>query len=366
MINEATVGAEAEALLGDLWGSARGLWEKALVVAALAKGERDTSALTDLVFSRRHPERGGRALSPREPGFDDLAREWNAIRDTLVQPALQAAAAAQARSASAGATRPGSLPIPSGPVHRPPSQIGDWTDLIRFRIPADLEAELARPDNSGVSYSIQTIGSAQSDDINLDYYPVYVSRMPIVGGARVTAEELLGTVRREINRVLDNRLAKFSPASPTHASRWASEDPQGAVLFIDIWGPDDAYVVCSEAQTHRWRFSTLTQHRREAGKYAVHTINDEHPVSGTREFGVVGFGQHAVFYTKGADRGSWRLEAANRKAFSEGHKLWQSFQRLLVGFVTSHGGQAQRFMVGERGEPFVSVRRDWPSVNRRL
>lgn len=85
---------ETEALLGDLWDSAKTMWERALVGAAIAKGERRDSNLTNLVFSRRHPERTGRPLSPDEPGFHGLAAEWKEIRDSIVQPAL-------ARSASA-------------------------------------------------------------------------------------------------------------------------------------------------------------------------------------------------------------------------------------------------------------------------
>jgi hypothetical protein len=73
-----------------------------------------------------------------------------------------------------------------------------------------------------------------------------------------------------------------------------------------------------------------------------------------------------VFYTKGADRGSWRIEAVNRRAFAGGHQLWLSFQRGLIRFVNANGGRAQHVWVGERGEPFVSRRHNWRLANRSL
>lgn len=66
-----------------------GRWaEGALVLLAVARGERGPSRLTDLVFHRRHPDRGGRPISRSEPGASRLVREWKTIRSTIVLPAL--------------------------------------------------------------------------------------------------------------------------------------------------------------------------------------------------------------------------------------------------------------------------------------
>ena len=65
-----------------------GLESAAIRLAALW-GQRDASVLTNLVFFHRHPERGGRKLAPGERGYADLSREWLAIRDTIVRPALE-------------------------------------------------------------------------------------------------------------------------------------------------------------------------------------------------------------------------------------------------------------------------------------
>jgi N-acetylmuramoyl-L-alanine amidase/Extensin-like protein C-terminus len=71
---------------------------------AIARGIRDESRLTDLVFAARHPERQGRRLQPDER---PLIAEWLDIRSRLVRPALAGPAPAPA---------PAAVPIPSGAV----------------------------------------------------------------------------------------------------------------------------------------------------------------------------------------------------------------------------------------------------------
>jgi uncharacterized protein YcbK (DUF882 family) len=62
--------------------------EQGAVRQAIAAGTTDLNELTNRVFSARHPERGGRALSPSEPNFTALSTEWKTIRDTVVRPLL--------------------------------------------------------------------------------------------------------------------------------------------------------------------------------------------------------------------------------------------------------------------------------------
>jgi hypothetical protein len=62
--------------------------EAIAVRIAVALGNRDENRLSDLVFFWRHPERSGRKLVKGEPGFDTMAKEWLAIRDNLVRPAV--------------------------------------------------------------------------------------------------------------------------------------------------------------------------------------------------------------------------------------------------------------------------------------
>jgi hypothetical protein len=64
---------------------------QAAVRQAVAAGIRDLNELTNRAFFALHPERGGRALSPSEPGFAALGAEWKTLRDTVVRPMLSAA-----------------------------------------------------------------------------------------------------------------------------------------------------------------------------------------------------------------------------------------------------------------------------------
>ena len=82
-----------EALLRSLFGAAGTLGSVLGVTeaaAAFAGGERNPDRLTDLVFHARHPERGGRPIAR---GETQCANEWLWIRDNVVLPALQRAAA---------------------------------------------------------------------------------------------------------------------------------------------------------------------------------------------------------------------------------------------------------------------------------
>lgn len=93
----ATVDAATQAALQAVRSSVPG---------AIAAGERDENRLTDMEFFRRHPERGGRLIDKKSE--QDLAREWLAIRDGEVRPALRRA------GVPSGADRPAAAPPPPG------------------------------------------------------------------------------------------------------------------------------------------------------------------------------------------------------------------------------------------------------------
>jgi len=61
---------------------------------AIAAGNRDEVRLTNLLFNARHPERFGRAISSRDPGYQSLTTEWQNIRHSIVRPALRSVALA--------------------------------------------------------------------------------------------------------------------------------------------------------------------------------------------------------------------------------------------------------------------------------
>jgi hypothetical protein len=63
--------------------------ETQLVKNAIAKGEQNENALTDMLFFKRHPELGDKPLYTSQPNFSSLSSEWLSIRNNIVRPALQ-------------------------------------------------------------------------------------------------------------------------------------------------------------------------------------------------------------------------------------------------------------------------------------
>jgi len=70
--------SEAEAESGDS--------EEGIAAEALRSGNYDENQITNRIFFQRHPERGGRPITPEE---QTLVAEWVSIRDRIVRPTLQ-------------------------------------------------------------------------------------------------------------------------------------------------------------------------------------------------------------------------------------------------------------------------------------
>ena len=85
--------------LGQEWETTQASAERDTVRSSIAAGQRDASALADLVFFRRHPERRGRRIAA---GEQSLADEWTTILRTIVLPELGSAGARSGAGATGG------------------------------------------------------------------------------------------------------------------------------------------------------------------------------------------------------------------------------------------------------------------------
>ena len=199
-----------------------------------------------------------------------------------------------------------------------------WRDLIEFEVPASIVSDLAKR-----HMEVQKITDAYGSVVNTDMYMVRIDQNPTVDGTELKGAALLSHVRKNLPDLVDKRNSIFSPFDGNlDKAKWLSDSPVGAVIRIDIAGPDNAAVVCSEADSVHWRFSTVETPFSETGS---------HPVSGTREWGI----KNNIIYVRGADRATKPLEAFfTQLAFLGGDALWRSFQEKLKAFVDSHGGQA--------------------------
>jgi hypothetical protein len=235
-----------------------------------------------------------------------------------------------------------------------------WADLISFRPPVSIQnAVNGRFGVPLIKPKVLHFIEDAYGQINLDYYPVYISRLPMippVSGRPATASEFLAYMRINLNSFVDTGKAGFSPYDPTiDGPRWSSLAPDGAVIHIDMrlgsqWAnPDDGSVVCSASSPSDWTFSTLWT----PGDLA-------HPVSGNRQFGYSSRPGSAgyIFYTRGADRATGALDyVGSNIVFQAGHQLWLSFQSKIESYVNSNGGAASHV------NP-TSSRSDWEAVKR--
>lgn len=113
--------------------------EGVAIKLAAAAGVRDETTLTNLIFSVRHPERGGQNLTKGKPGYKELSREWLDIRNRLVRPAVR--------------TTPASRPPSKGPSNAPAGKV----DIVGVRgikvarqIAPKVEALLAAAEADGI------------------------------------------------------------------------------------------------------------------------------------------------------------------------------------------------------------------------
>ena len=250
-----------------------------------------------------------------------------------------------------------------------------WKPLVEFKAPKEVSDRLRQLTKDGPlkkayynsntdPWYIQSLENADGTAINLDYFPIRVSSLPILNGKQSTAAEFLEYIRLNINHSLDQSKSSFQPhplLMPAESERWLNS-PLGSVIMISIPGDkpfgfvgDDGSVIVSDYQPDSWTFSTI--HEPQAS---------DHPVSGNRQFG---YTQNAdgsyIFYTRGADKLTGTLDdllglvtkAATGEVyqFSEADNLWRSFQKDIADFVNQNGGSAQK-------QAPVTNRPDWEKV----
>lgn len=198
--------------------------------------------------------------------------------------------------------------------------------------------------------NVQSINDAVSPIVNMDYYSVLVRQLPTINGQTVTAPQFLEYIRLNINSFLDGKtFYPYNAYGVNDTNTWNSSNPKGAIMGVDILGPD-ATVITSSSQPNEWIFTTVHD-----------PMNGDHPVSGNRAFGFIDEGGGSyTFYTRGVDR---LTDIAETKVqdwfglpFSEADALWNSYRQKIDGFVRSHGG-----LTTSRSIP--PYRPDWNLVN---
>ena len=235
--------------------------------------------------------------------------------------------------------------------HEVPDEVFERLESIRYTLPTPFL------DVYWGSYP-HDLADAVGGVVNMDYFSVTMTRLP----GRMSAAGTFEHVRRNLSRYIDPAYAELEayPVNGDPAAewrRWRSNNPLGTVMTFTVklnGAPvDDASVVMSDYERgRRWRFSTV---------WTPEGLG--HPVSGTREFGMVDNGDGTwTFYTRGVDRlTSWADVVGGAGAsvvpgvlgqFESADALWVEMMRRAKRELERFGGAAE-----ENGP--VTYRPDW-------
>ena len=99
-----------------------------------------------------------------------------------------------------------------------------WRDLLEFDVPARVSAML-EPRGMQVQAFEDALGP-----LNLDFFSVLVTRMPMVEGSRYTPAELFQRMRLSINEFIATAVSEFTPYEGSDDARWRSNTPIGTVF----------------------------------------------------------------------------------------------------------------------------------------
>lgn len=242
------------------------------------------------------------------------------------------------------------------------NQIQNWQTLAQHTAPQSVQNKIDNlPSSWANNFEIQSLSDAGGTMVNLDYFSVSVTNLPINPNTNTsfTANEFLDYMRRNFNDFVEGSTfepyCEISSMCQTETDLWNSNNPLGSIIYIDI--PfDDGVVVCTEYTNSYWYFMTMN---------APYTGN--HPVSGTRQFGFEqNFDGSYNFFVRGVDRFdsnlvenvSFGLDGFDN-AFQGADDLWESFQNKTQQFINNNGGSSSIVTP-------VKNRPDWDKVQEVL
>jgi N-acetyl-anhydromuramyl-L-alanine amidase AmpD len=197
---------------------------------------------------------------------------------------------------------------------------GPWVKVFQWSVPAKIRHAI-----EARGFKVQTLSDAVGD-LNLDRFPVKITRFP----SGWDAPRLLQHFLRNINNFINTTLCEFIPYDDVDTQKLASADPTGTVMKIDMFGPDNAAIVISAKTEHSYYFSTINT-----------PWSGDHPVSGHRQFGyTVQKDGSTEFFTRGADRATLGFPGTEHIIFLGGEKTWEGFQDRMAAFINDQGGSA--------------------------
>ncbi len=228
-----------------------------------------------------------------------------------------------------------------------PTNLEDWSELASFVPPQNI---LDIIEDMGEGWRLQDfLTPTAAPSLNLDYFSVTISDLPLnpETGIKFEANEFFDFFRKNINSFVDTQASEFNPIEE---QLWLSDNPLGAIISIDIEGPDNGSVICSQYEECCWIFSTVKAP-------FLPDYDGYHPVSGNRQFGYnLNANGQMELYTRGTDRffspesppftsakgyGDLLGYILEKVAFPAADGLWISMQEGVKSFVVSNGGTSE-------------------------
>ena len=207
-----------------------------------------------------------------------------------------------------------------------------WMDLYKYSPPQNLL-------NDHYFTKFQTLNDFGTGEYNVDYYPIWVKRLP----KNMNFKTLLNNIRLHIDKIIPN--IKFVP----EYKKLYEEKPLGQIvsMVLDKIGmiPIEASVMITKHEDYRWIFTTVFT-----------WFDAHHPISGYREFGIAceknsESSDKIIIYTRAVDRIT-KWSAANAiSIISPSFKqymvdcmeqTWKLFQKGVTEYINKNGGAAEQ------------------------
>jgi hypothetical protein len=236
----------------------------------------------------------------------------------------------------------------------------EWDDLINFEVVGWAEHRI----NSNDHWELLDIEDARSPTVNLDRFSVFIEKMPIINGERMTEQDFFNYFRLNINDFTGGTTftpSDYSGDDINDSELWNSIYPFGSILHIDMLQVGnmttvDGDVLCSQYNCCSWIFSTL--------RTGTELFDSGwHPVSGNRQFGFTTQSEQTELYTRAADRITvwWVNLIGPKKTFDDGAAVWRTMQNQVIDFVERNGGR----MSSQKKSEEVNTP-DWEAIRDRL
>ncbi len=210
-----------------------------------------------------------------------------------------------------------------------PSQYLYWQDILDFENQHKSKKAFDLGDHrTRFKYKEQRIAQASGRLVNTDYYGIIISKMPKGFDSVILAEYI-----RTYFNLLTIKLSEFEAYDAENKKIWDSKNYISAIMRFNTTF-DDLSVFVSAQNPNYWVMTPVTT-----------VFDQEHPLSGHRQFGIVEASRNNktywIFYTRALDR-TWGVidVLASGLIFDGADALWKEVLDATAKLISNLEGGA--------------------------